>query len=191
MMKTGNNNSKLLDKFAAIASQQQKKVDVEFDINAILKNQPKAPTLQEIFADVVKRGGKNITRTAQFNPQPQVPGAEDDMSGMIGDVVDEVGGQEPMPGDDGLEGETGCDQEAVKSNLVEALIALCGSPEAACECIMGNGAEDGLPEEGLPEEGMDDGMGMDGMDDAMSEVPGLDDAMSGMPGMSKEMPGLV
>jgi len=179
MMKTGNNNSKLLDKFAAIAAQKPKQVEVDFDINAILKNQPKAPSLKEILADVMKNG-KNITRTAQFNDQPAIPGGEpDELGGMVDDILDEGS----MPDDGGMEG-GGCDNEAVKSNLVEALVALCGSPEAACDCIMGqNGPEEGLPEEGMEGPPMSE------------EMPGLDEtALEPEPmssPMPKQMPGIV
>ena len=178
MMKTGNNNSKLLNKFAEIVAQKPKQAEVDFDINAILKKQPKSPSLKEILADVMKNG-KNITRTAQFNDQPEIPGGEpDELGGMVDDILDEGS----MP-DDGMGG-TGCDSEAVKSNLVEALVALCGSPEAACDCIMGqNGPEEGLPEEGMEGPPMSE------------EMPGLDESIQEpepMPAaMPKQMPGIV
>jgi len=174
MKKTGNNNSELLDKFAQIASESPKKAEVDFDIEAILKNKPQAPSLKEILADVMKNGGKNITRTAQLAEAPADVPVNTEFDGLMDDALGD--------GPEGPDlGEEGCDHEAVKANLIEALIAMCGSPEEACDCIMGKGAEEGLPEDDLagpPEE-----LG--------GEMPGLDEPEPMAAPMPKPMPGIV
>lgn len=186
MKKMGNNNSTLLDSFAKLASQHPKQ-EASFDVSAILK-QPKAPTLKEIFADVVKNGGKNIVRTAQFDSIPEAGGMDGGMDGMDSGLegLDSIG--EPGMDEPGMDemAQEGCDHDAVKSNLVEALIALCGSPEAACDCITNSG---GSPDaemagEGIPGESIDGGM-----DEPMgSDVPGVDEQVAPQP---MEMPGLM
>jgi len=188
MTKTGNNNSKLLDSFVKAVTTQPAKPEVEFDISKILKNNPQEPTLQEIFADVVRGSGKNITRVAQYGggvgggmagmkPMPEPAVKEDAMFGDVGDI-----GEPPM--DDEFSGEElggECDQEAVKQNLVDALVALCGSPEEAAECVTNQTMP---PAEGLPGE---EPLGDDPLGGELGGAP--DDMAAEMPSaMPKAMP---
>ena len=187
MMKTGNNNSKLLDSFVKAATRKPAKSKVEFDISKILKNNPKEPTLQEIFADVVKNGGKNITRRAQFGggmdsmkPMPEPPVENDPMFDSVSDIG-EPGLGEPGLGEPGLEDELGGElrdevggnDKDVKQHLVEALVSLCGSPEEAVECV----TNQTMSPEGMPgDEVLEDDMG------------GLGDDMGGLPGEEADVP---
>jgi len=184
MTKTGNNNSKLLDSLVKAATKQPAKPEVEFDINTILKNNPTEPTLQEIFADVVGKSGKNITRIAQVGgfgggmaakPMPEPAAEEDAMFDEVGDI-----GEPPVDEefDEELGGELGgeCDQEAVKQNLVDALVALCGSPEEAAECVTNQTTmppAEGLPGEEAPlDEPLGDGDELGGTPhDMAAEIP--------------------
>ena len=165
--KTGNKHSDLLDTLVKTAMMQPQKKEDEFDISAILNSKQNEPTLQEIFEDVVRSSGKNVTRTAQFGgnggmagmkPMPEPAVEEDAMFDDVGDIgepsmEDELGGMQDELGGGGDE----CDQEAVKQHLVDALVSLCGSPEEAAECVTNQTMP---PPEGLPgEESLDEPLG--------------------------------
>ncbi len=140
MNKQGNTHSELLDKFAEIASQKTEKPSDLFNIEDVLQ-QPQQPTLRDIFAEVKENTGKNIRKTAQFDSLGEPP---------LGEGLQDGEGPHGFGGRDSLEtdpvepmGDAG-DPEQAKQALIDGLIALCGSPEAACECIMSNG---GIEEE--------------------------------------------
>jgi len=165
MNKQGNQNSPLLDSFLKIASTTMPKAKAPFNITASAKQ----PTIEEIFNDVVKNSGKNINRTAQIDSLPTEVGTDTVFDDQGSDIEPGLG-EEGLGLEDGLGGlgeETTEDTQGAKQGLVDALIALCGSADAACECI------NSLSVEGSPEE----------------EIPGMEPELE--PGISEEIePGI-
>lgn len=181
-MKQGNNYSSLLDQFTKIASQEPKKVTFDEQVFEALKA-TKKPTLKDIIADVAK--GKNIHKTAQWDsltakPMPEPPM---DDSGLDSGFEDPALSEDPALGEDpGLEDslesnpvEPEGDVETAKQGIAQALVDLCGGPEAACECInsLAGGTDTELPGELGTEEPMGEELGdeMGGMGDEMPPEP--------------------
>ena len=168
MNKQGNQNSPLLDSFLKIAAANPPKAKSPFTVSASVKQ----PTIEDIFKDVLKIG-KNIKRTAQIPTELGTPEMSPEMSGdpELGEGM--LGTEEEL----GSElGEVEADTEGAKQGLVDALIALCGGAEQACECITSLSAE-GSPEGEMPElePGMEGGLG----DEIGGEAP-VDEPMSDM-----------
>ena len=140
MNKQGNQNSPLLDSFLKIASTTMPKAKAPFNITASAKQ----PTIEEIFNDVIKNGGKNINRTAQIDSLPTEVGD--------GPPMDPTMSGEPELGEGvlGTEDELSVesDTEGAKQGLVDALLALHGGDaDAAIECVtsLSGGAEEEIP----------------------------------------------
>ena len=174
MNKIGNLHSALLD---ALTKTAAKKDQPAFDINEILRKQPKPPTLQELFAEAVRNSGKNVKRTAQFDSMPgdELGGAP---GGELGDMPGDEGPPPPMdsaPEDEGIPGEED-ENSGVKQHLVDALIELCGSAEEASQCI-------------LDQAGPEEDLGGDLVGELGEDLPG--DDLSGEDMLGDEMPGMA
>lgn len=176
MMKQGNNHSSLLEKLAeAATSTEKKKVSFDETVIEALK-QAKQPTLKDIIADVAK--GKNVHKTAQWDSLSPKPMPEPPMDESLGEP--EIGlDTEPGLPEDTLDTnpvEPEGDTESAKNSVAQALIDLCGSPEAACDCINALGGDidetngETLPDELGVEEPLDEELGGE-MPPAPMEAP--------------------
>lgn len=129
MNKTGNNHSSLLKSIEKIASAGPKKSSFSDFVLEIANK--KQPTLREIFA--------------QMDPMAPDTGAE--MGGLGGDTG--LGGETGLGNPEGMENAEPDPNQEAKIKLVEALIALCGSPEEAKKLIDAQAQPEAGPESGM------------------------------------------
>jgi len=175
MMKQGNNHSSLLEKLAEAAANTTEKKKVSFDETVLeALKQANQPSLRDIIADVAK--GKNVHKTAQWDsfskPMPEPP-----MEGPDLGMEPELGAPEDTLDTEPVEPEG--DVEAAKQSLAQALVDLCGTPEAACDCVnmLAGGADEmngELPPEelGIGEEPMGEELGDEMLSAPMeAEIP--------------------
>ena len=127
-MKMGNNNLSFLQKLAEAADGAKEKTDFSDHILHIVSSPQK--TLKDVFA--------------QFDAPP----TEDLGDPGMGDAGLDAG----LDAD--LEPEGGDDVETAKKSLCDALVALCGSPEEAHNCIDQHcgGGEEAPPDLSAPPE---------------------------------------
>ena len=193
MNKQGNNHSKLLAQLTKAASVEPKKGN-SFDKQILdALRQAKQPRLQDILADVAK--GKNVHKTAQWDSISPKPMSEPPMDDGLGGIDDGLGGGlQDGEGPHGLGGpedtldtapvEPDGDTESAKQSIAQALVDLCGSPEAACDCVNTlGGAVDDL-DNGLGEESPMDGLDeepLGGDELGTEEMPTPMEAPSPMP----------
>ena len=165
-MKTGNNNSSLLDQLMKAAQSVESKPKSNFADDIFKAAKVKTASVHEIITAALMK------KKAQVDP----------VAPPIGGPDGELGGPELDSGlDTGLEGTdasvTGGDEEA-KKKVAEALVSLCGGDvEACCEFIK---SCCGQPEEiGLPE---DASLGTEpGLDGGISPAPAPEAAPMPMP----------
>lgn len=168
MQKQGNQHSPLLKKFAETAA-STKKEEVSFDETILEALKQTKPDLRNIIADVAK--GKNIHKTAQWDsiakPMPEPPLGEglQDGEGPHGfGGPDDLGAPEDSLDTNPVEPEG--DTESAKNNMAQALVDLCGSPEAACDCINAL-ARDGMGED-IGEPGLEEPVDAEPIDDTLN-----------------------
>jgi len=159
MQKQGNNHSSLLDSIMKTAeSSEPKKVSFDETVLEALKA-TEQPSLKDIIADVSK--GKNIRRTAQWDSMAD-PMAKPMAEPPMDEGLEPGQATELVPEDtlDTNPVEPEGDTEAAKQSVAQALVDLCGSPEAACDCVNSlTGGAEGLGDELGAEEPMDEELG--------------------------------
>lgn len=148
-----NNQSDIVDELVKNIPDKNSGQSFDQVISDIL-SQPKQKTLRDIFAqfEELEEAGPNLGPDSDVTSYQDHPGDLDGPNLEPDDLLDETGDGEG-------EGEAGQD---VKQKLVEALIAACGSLEAAKSCLeehsmdsmsdMGTMPE---PDMGMSEPGMD------------------------------------
>ncbi len=168
-MKIGNNNSTFLQKVAEIAADMSgpKETRSEFKDQILKITSKTEPALKDIlaqFMDPKPMPGEMPKPMPgdMAQPMPGDMGEMDELEDPLTDSIMDDGGLDP-----GMEG-IGGDDEA-KRLMCEAIVALCGSPEEAHNCIdeYTAGGEEAPPD--LEEDPMADPMA-DPMEDVGADV---------------------